>query len=126
MFNTLIELGFFPNPEFIAFEPIFISNLAKFSSILPPVCAFLLFPWFLYFLTIILTTLFGVDGANLSFFFLIHVFLGPIGLVCLIVTFEGKFFLLTLSYLTMNAVLFVLNPFLYRLFSSHSSMSCSL
>ena len=87
---------FFPNPEFIAFEPIVIPNLAKFPSIplpppppLPPVCAFLLFPWFLCFLIILLATLYVADGANLTFFFLIHLFLGPIALVRLIVTFEG-------------------------------------
>ena len=39
MFNALIDY-FSPNPELITFEPIFIPNLAKFSSMLPPVCAF--------------------------------------------------------------------------------------
>ena len=64
---TLINY-FFSNPEFIAFEPTFVPNLAKFPSILPPVCAFLPFPRFLYFLTILLATLCVVDGENLTFF----------------------------------------------------------
>ena len=65
MFNALDY--FFPNPEFIAFEPIFIPNLAKFPSILPPVSAFLRFPWFLYFLTILLATVCVADGTTLLF-----------------------------------------------------------
>ena len=97
---------FFPNPEFIAFEPIFIPNLAKFPSILPPVCAFLLFPWFLYFLTILLVTFCVVYSKNFTFLFLIRLFLGPIFLVRLIVNFEGKVSLLTLSYLSRNDVPF--------------------
>ena len=105
MFNALINY-FFSNPEFIAFEPTFVPNLAKFPSILPPVCAFLPFPWFLCFLTILLATPCVVDAANLTFFFLICVFLGPVVPVHLIVTFEGKFFLPTLSYLPRNNVPF--------------------
>ena len=101
MFNALIDY-FFPNPEFIAFEPIFIPNLARFPSMLPSVCVFLLFAWFLYFLTILLATLCVVHGANLTFVFLIRLFLGAVVLVCVVVTLEAKFFLLTLSYLTRN------------------------
>ena len=82
------------------------SIISKFLSILPPVCAFLLFPWFLYFLIILLATLCVVDGENLTFFFLICLFLGQIVIVRLIVTFEGKFFLLTVSYLARNDVPF--------------------
>ena len=95
MFNAPIDY-YFPSPELIVFEPIFIHNLAKFPSKLPPVCTFLLL-WFLYFLTIHLATLCVVDDANLTFFFLIRLFLGPVFLVCNIVAFEGKFFLLTLE-----------------------------
>ena len=105
-----LSIIFFPNPEFIDFEPIFSPNLAKYPSIPPPppptVCAFFLFHWFLYFLTILLATLCVVDGANLTFFFLIRLFLSPVALVRLIVTFEGKFFLLTVLYLTRNDVPF--------------------
>ena len=97
MFNALIDY-YFPDPDPIVFEPIFIHNLAKFPSKLPPVCTFLL-PWFLYFFTILLATLCVVDDANLIFFFIIRLFLGPVFLACNTVAFEGKFFLLTLSYL---------------------------
>ena len=117
------RLFFPPNQEFIAFEPIFIPNLAKFPSKLPPVCAFLLFPWFLYLLTILLATLCVVDGANLTFFFLIRLFLSPVVLVRLIVTFEGKFFLLTLSYLARKDVPFG-NRTLCTVTCRHNSSFC--
>ena len=87
---------FFASPEFIAFAPAFIPHLARFPSKLPPVCAFFRL-CFLYLLTILLATFCVADGANLTFFFLTTLFLGPIVRVRLIVTFAGKFFGLTLS-----------------------------
>ena len=102
----------FPISELKAFEPILTSrlnrvfaprsplHLARFPSILSPLCFFFLFK-FLYFL-IILLAIFCV-GVFARFIhagiLLTRLFLSPIVLRRLIVTFNGKFRLLTLLYL---------------------------
>ena len=90
---------FFPNTEFIALEPILTPNFAKSPTIPLPVwlipCNFLYFFFILFALSWV-----GVFAkANLTFFFLVRFFLGPVVRAFVTLMLPGKFFLLILSYL---------------------------
>ena len=124
---------FFPISELSAFDSafnpflskvfaaIFTLHLAIFPSKLPSFCFFLLLK-FLYFLIILL----ALSCVALFFrpvTFLARVFLGSFALICLIVTFDGKFHLLTISYLNRNDVPFG-NRTLYGVVRPLSSIFC--
>ena len=105
IFSIPFSNNFFPSAEFIHLDLILIPRFGKFPASPFPVCA-LRNSLYIYMFFILLTlSCVGVFArANLTFFFHFCIFLGPMVLCLDTLMFQGRFFLLILSYLATKDV----------------------
>ena len=94
---SLRRLVFFPNTEFVAFESMFSPNFVKFPTNPRPVWARHSLLYF-FFILLALSWVGVFARANLTFFFLVHLFCRPTVRVLVTLMLPGRFFLLILLY----------------------------